>query len=234
MLPGPAQDWLLFVACYGYVVAMIVIASKLPSLGFSQSGSRKFLHAMIGNLPFVIPLFSWAFSPFLVAAPFILVTYLASPLSPWGFLRERMRGLTELTEEGHHTGLVLYSISYTALALLFPSQPYVIASGILPMAYGDSAAALVGRKMGRHKYSFAPEKTVEGSVAMFTASFISLIVSSFYFSSIYGCSAYGKLAPVFVVSLVVTVVEAVSPRGFDNIGVPLLGAFAYTLVDGWL
>jgi hypothetical protein len=32
----------------------------------------------------------------------------------------------------------------------------------------------------------------------------------------------------------VTLVEAVSPRGLDNISVPLTGALTFLVMDGWL
>ncbi len=224
----------MIVICYIYVVSMILLSSRLSVLGVSQKVSRKFLHAMIGNLVFFIPFFGWGLSPFLVAAPFIAVTFLASPLSPWGFLRERLKGLSELTEEGHHTGLILYSFSFSLLALLYAPMPYVIASGVLPMAYGDSAAALVGERIGKRKYRLVTEKSLEGSLAMFTASLLILFISGLYFSNLYSFSVGGKLLSFLVVSVVVTVVEAVSPRGLDNIGVPLTGALTFLLMDGWL
>jgi phytol kinase len=223
----------MIVLCYSYVLSMILLSSRLSVLGVSKRSSRKVLHAMIGNLVFFIPFFSWGLSPFLVAAPFIAVTFLASPLSPSVFLRERLRGLSQLTEEGHHTGLILYSISFSLLALLYAPKPAVIASGVLPMAYGDSAAALVGRRVWTRKYRLVTEKSLEGSVAMFTASFVSLLISGLYFSSIYSYSLGEKLVPFLAVSAVVTVVEAVSPRGLDNIGVPLAGALTFLLTDGW-
>ena len=224
----------MIVLCYFYVVSMILLSSRLSGLGFSQKVSRKFLHAMIGNLVFFIPFFRWGLSPFLVAAPFIVVTFLASPLSPWGFLRKRLRGLSELTEEGHHTGLILYSISFSLLALLFAPMSHVIASGVLPMAYGDSAAALVGQRMGRRKYRLVTEKSLEGSLAMFTASLLSLVISGLYFSSLYSFSVGEKLLSFLAVSVVVTVVEALSPRGLDNIGVPLSGALTFLILDWYL
>ena len=189
---------------------------------------------MIGNLVFFIPFFGWGLSPFLVAAPFIVVTFLASPLSPWGFLRERLRGLSELTEEGHHTGLILYSISFSLLVLLYASKPHVIASGILPMAYGDSTAALVGMKMGKRRYRLVAEKSLEGSMAMFAVSLMGLVVSGLYFSFLYSFPVGRRLPSFLAASVAVTVVEAVSPRGLDNIGVPLSGALAYLLTEGWL
>jgi dolichol kinase len=230
---GLVDDWLMIVLCYFYVVSMILLSSRMSGLRISQKVSRKFLHAMIGNLVFFIPFFKWVFSPFIAAAPFIVVTFLASPLSPWVFLRERMRGLSELTEEGHHTGLFLYSISFSLLALLYAPVPHIIAFGVLPMAYGDSSAALVGQRMGKRKYRLITEKSVEGSFAMFIVSLLSLVISGLYFSNFYLFSVGEKLLFFLVVSLVVTVVEAISPRGFDNIGVPLIGALTFLIMDRW-
>jgi dolichol kinase len=223
----------MIVLCYCYVVSMILLSSRLSGFRVSQKASRKFLHAMIGNLVFFIPFFRWGLSPFLVAAPFIVVTFLVSPLSSWGFLRERLRGLSELTEEGHHTGLILYSISFSLLALLYAPMPYVIASGVLPMAYGDSIAALVGQRIGRSKYRLVTEKSLEGSLAMFIVSFLVLFVSGLYFSNLYSFSVSGKLLSFLVVSVVVTVGEAVSPRSLDNIVVPLTGTLTFHILDGW-
>ena len=76
-MQGPVtRDLLLMLLCYGYVLAMILASDRLEEfLNISRKSSRKFLHAMIGNLPLVIPFFGWPLAPALVAAPFILVTF---------------------------------------------------------------------------------------------------------------------------------------------------------------
>jgi len=228
-------DLMLMAACYGYVLAMILVSERLQSLiGASRGASRKFLHAMIGNLPLVIPFFRWTLAPFIVAAPFIAVTFLASPASPLTTIRDSLDRLTNLTEEGHPFGLVFYAVSYSLLALIFPSKPYVIAAGVLPMAYGDSAAYLVGERYGRHRYMLVHEKSLEGSLAMFTASFLSLTANLVYFSAIYGLQATEQLVLALAVSLVVAVVESISPRGLDNLTVPFLGAATYLYMAGWM
>ncbi|UCH57131.1 MAG: phosphatidate cytidylyltransferase [Candidatus Bathyarchaeota archaeon] len=232
MGPGTG-DLLLMLLCYGYVLAMILASDRLEGiLKIDRKASRKFLHAMIGNLPLVIPFFSWRPAPALVAAPFILVTYLASPYSPNPGLRERLKGLSDLTEEGHNLGLILYAASYTLLAALFPKRPSIIAAGVLPMAYGDSVAALVGKRYG--KRIIINGKTLEGSIAMFAASLITLSLSLAYFSTLYGYNFAHKLLPALATATVVAIAEALSPRGLDNIAVPLLGALAFSLVEGGL
>jgi phytol kinase len=229
------RDLLLMGLCYGYIVSLILVSGAMGALlNVSRKASRKFLHAMIGNLPFVIPLFTMSLAPFLVAAPFIVVTFIASPYSPFDGVRRRLGRLSDLTEEGHHIGLILYAISYTVLAFFFPSKPWVIAAGVLPMAYGDSAAALVGERYGKTRLGFVGDKSLEGSLAMFAASFVSLSLSLFFFSPIYGFAVAEKIIPALIVAVVVALVELLSPKGVDNLTVPLMGALTFLLADGWI
>jgi len=73
---------LLMILCHVYILIVILVSSKMDRLlHISRKASRKFLHAMIGNLPFIIPFFTANIYPVLVAASFILVTFLASPYS---------------------------------------------------------------------------------------------------------------------------------------------------------
>ena len=58
----------------------------------SGKASRKFLHAMIGNLPFAIPFFTSNAYPVLVAAPFIVVTFPASPYTPFRSVSRIVKG----------------------------------------------------------------------------------------------------------------------------------------------
>ena len=237
MLDELSENIVLLGVCYAYILIGIILSGKASRLfGFSGKSSRKLLHVLIGNLPLLIPFFTLnvfpSNFPFLVAAPFIVVTFLASPHSPIRKLSERFSGLTGITEEGHHLGLVYYSISYTLLALFFASKPYIIAAGILPMAYGDAFAAIIGEKYGKTRYRIFTKKSLEGSAAMFLASFLSLEVSLLYFSALYSLPLLGLSVVALCVALAVTLIEAVSPRGFDNITVPISGALIFLLVNG--
>ncbi len=235
MLGEFLDNLLLMLICYAYILIVIFVSGRMEKLlNISRKTSRKFLHAMIGNLPFIMPFFTASIYPALVAAPFILVTFLASPLSPFKTVSKRMEGLSGITEEGHHLGLVFYAVSYTILALSLGSKPYVVAAGILPMAYGDGFASIIGEKYGRRKYKFVSEKSLEGTVAMFLASFFSLSISLVFFSAVYSFSIFGKFHAVVGASIVASLVEGLSPMGFDNFTVPCFGTLAFLLLSGGL
>ena len=218
------------VVCYLYILALIFISGKITRN--SSQLRRKFLHAMIGNLPLLMPFFTERLFPFLVACPFIVVTLLVSPFSPWQTLTSRLKGLNEITLEGNNIGLILYAISYSLLALLFGLRPYVVAAGILPMAYGDSLAAILGISYGKHKLRFSHGKSVEGCIGMFLGSLFSLLVGIYYFSRFYTFSFASQFTPIIGVALASTMIEVVSPKGTDNLTVPLLGSIIFILLGG--
>ena len=229
----------LLILCYIYVLLIILISGKIDSvLHVSRKSSRKFLHMMIGNLPLIIPFFSYnSFPlnfPFLVAAPFILVTFLASPYSPSKRVYEKMKGLSDITEEGHQLGLIFYAVSYTLLALFLSDGPYVIAAGVLPMAYGDASAALIGKKYGKRHYRIFAKKSIEGSITMFLASFISLAISLMFFSVLYSFPISNVILAALGAAFVAALAESLSPLGFDNITVPILSALTFLILSGGL
>ena len=234
---GLLSNTTFLVICYVYVLLVIAASEKLVTLRpLSRKISRKFLHMMIGNILFLIPFFTFnsfpSNFPFFVAAPFVLVTFLATPYSPLKALRRKLSGLNEITHEGHQLGLVFYAISYTVLAFFFASRPYVIAAGILPMAYGDAAASLIGERYGKKKFHIFARKSVEGSVAMLIVSILSITVGLLYFSFFYSFTLSGFLLAGVAAALVATVAEALTPLGFDNIMVPLLSALSFFFLIG--
>jgi phytol kinase len=226
----------LLLICYAYVLLVIAASGKLDSFfGISRKLARKFLHMMIGNLPFLIPFFTFnSFPmnfPFFVAAPFMLVTFLATPYSPLKGLGRKFRGLGGITEQGHQLGLVFYAVSYTVLAFFFSAKPYVIAAGILPMAYGDASASIVGERYGRRRFRILANKILEGFAAMFVVSFLSVSVGLAFFSIFYSFTLSGLLFAALGVALVATAAEGLTPLGFDNVTVPLLSALAFLFLS---
>ena len=227
----------LLAICYAYVLLVMAATAKLDSFfGVSRKLARKFLHMMIGNLPFLIPFFTFnSFPmnfPFFVAAPFVLVTFLATPYSPAKGLGRRLGGLSGITEQGHQLGLVFYAVSCTVLAFFFAAKPYVIAAGILPMAYGDASASILGERYGRRRYRILADKSLAGSVAMLAVSFLSVSASLLFFHVFYSFTLPRFLLAALGTAFVATAAEGLTPLGFDNVTVPLLGALAFLLLSG--
>ncbi len=67
-------------------------------------------------------------------------------------------------------GVLLYPLVVLALILLFRHQLYLAAFGWGVLAFGDSAAGVVGQKWGRHPLPWNPKKTWEGLAAFVVGS----------------------------------------------------------------
>jgi len=214
------NDILGLVFVYGYVIILLIISEKF--LGKYVNFSRKFLHIMVGNVLFILPIFdTWWVMSLLAAAPFIILTFLMSPYSPIKSVRNRM------SESGHGLGLVYYSISWTVLALLFFNQPWIIAIGIAAMSYGDGMASLIGMKYGKRKYNITGDvKSVEGSVTMFLVLLITLWIVLIF----YGVPATPLV--IVAVALVATILEGITPKGLDNLSASLGAVATYLLMVG--
>jgi phytol kinase len=212
------SDLIGLLLVYFYVAILILISEKIlknyPSL------SRKFLHIMVGNILFILPLFtSREVITFLAAAPFILLTFLISPYSP-------LKIKNRVSASGHGFGLVYYAISWTILAFFFYNQPWVIAVGIAAMSYGDGMAALIGERFGKRKFNISGDKkSLEGSLAMFLVLIITLGIVLAY---------YNALPPnyliIVAVALVATVFEAITPKGLDNLSACFSAVATYLLL----
>ena len=100
------------------------------------------------------------------------------------------------------------------------------------MAYGDASAAIMGEKYGKKQYHVFTKKSLEGSGTMFVVSFLSIEASLLFFSTLYSLSPLALTMAALVVALMTTLAEALSPLGFDNITVPLLGASVFLLFGG--
>ncbi len=214
MEPG---DIIGLVLVYGYVILLLVISEKV--LKKYPNFSRKFLHIMVGNVLFILPLFTsrWVMA-FLAAAPFIILTFLMSPSSPLKF-KDR------ISTSGHGLGLVYYSISWTVLALVFFDQPWIIAVGIAAMSYGDGMAALIGKQYGKIKYNISgDEKSLEGSLTMFLVLMAALWIVLVY----YGVPV--SITVIAIVALVATIFEAVTPKGLDNLTACFSAVISYILL----
>ncbi len=201
---------------YLYVIMLIFLSErvlkKYPQL------SRKFLHIMVGNILFIIPLFDsrWVMV-LLAAAPFILFTFLMCPFSPIKF-----KSGTSMA--GHRLGLVFYSISWTILAIFFFDRLEIIAVGIIAMSYGDGFAAVIGQRYGKRKFNIlGDQKSVEGSITMFMVTLVAMILILPYFNAV--PSKMWIVVPL--TALVATIAEATVPKGMDNISASLSVAILY-------
>jgi dolichol kinase len=105
-----------------------------------------------------------------------------------------------------------YIISTDVLVILLFAKPVAICAMAF-IALGDSAAAVVGRRWGFHKYG---KKSLEGSLGFFLAAAGAGVAFHFLYP--------GQLPLIVSISgaFVATIVEAMSVRSDDNMTVPTI------------
>jgi phytol kinase len=212
-------DILGLASVYGYIVWVLVVAWVLRD---RVKNLRKIIHVLTGGIVF----FWWMFDSRLVMAglaafPFVLLLLLATPKSPVKFLRNSPLGAR--SSEGHPYGLVMYAISWTMIAYILFDDLMAASVAIAAMAFGDGMGEVIGRKYGARRYM--PNRTLEGSAAVFLATTISIIVLSWFYFDFVGYT--GGTAPELlllfspVMGLLVSILEAVTPGSIDNLVIPL-------------
>ena len=115
-------------------------------------------------------------------------------------LREREKGFFAL-------GPVTLGLGALLTLLVFP--PTIAAAAIYALAFGDSAATLVGKFLGRLRPAFLSGKSLEGSLACFAATALT------------GYIVFQDWKTAFIMGLVSMLVDALPFKDFDNLFLPL-------------
>lgn len=103
--------------------------------------------------------------------------------------------------------------------------------GYLITGIADAIAEPIGTRFGKHQYrvfSFDRNKisyrSIEGSLAVFSASFC------IYFFVLYTTQTmFPSIPNVFIMAFICTITEAISPSGFDNMLLQIVGSFVATM-----
>lgn len=196
-------------------IVIVMLAGKM----FEKAGkeaSRKFIHIMLSNWWIIAVVFFdnmwWAAA---LPAIFVVLNYASFK---WNIIKVMERD--EGDENKDSLGTVYYAISLLILALITfgpVKEPLIGLCGILVMGYGDGLAAVIGKAVKSKEIQiFGNTKSVAGCITMFVIT--CMILAGFLY---YSQSEYWALKGVVIAGLM-TLIEAVSIKGTDNITVPLL------------
>lgn len=196
---------------------MTTDSAQLPELSYGAEVRRKLLHLFALTIPIGYHLVSRP-----TAVGVVFVAFAVALLVDFGRLRSWpiQRGWQHYTdpivrprEALAFTGAVhiLFSGWLCPLFLAVPAA----ATGMVTIIFGDTAAALVGRRWGRHRYT--GNRSLEGSLAFFLAALIGAwLVPGVSF--LLGTAA----------ALLAAVVEGLSRTVDDNLTVPVIvGLFVH-------
>jgi uncharacterized protein (TIGR00297 family) len=219
-----SSDWLFLLFFFLAIFIVITLAEIFRRLMFwSSEATRKLVHIFVGALIATTPFFFQSKWPMVVLGVlFTLVDFVAVKQN----MLQGMHGTKRQTY-----GTVYYPISFVLLVLLlWDNHKLILVISMLIMALSDACAAIVGENVKKPVLlKFGPEsKSLQGSLTMFGATFIVVLLSLFLLPQL-ATKFYSPLIiawTAIVVGVIATASEAVSKGGSDNLSVPLLSAFA--------
>lgn len=206
---------------YGYVFGLLAAAEWVRKrFGLSGDFTRKAVHIGVGmwSVATLMLFTSWKWG-IVPPASFVLINYLS--------YRYEIFKAIESTERAN-LGTVFFPLSFALLLGLLwrPGSPQdsgpIAVSGLMAMTWGDALASIIGRRYGTRRYRFfGHARTMEGTLAMFLASTISIALT---LSFLDGRELHQSIAFAMIGATVAAGVEAVSLYGSDNLTVPLATA----------
>jgi len=208
----------------GIIVSYIFIAIIIVSAKFfvkdNSEASRKYIHILLCNWWFIaIYFFNSAIWAAFVPITFVIINYIS--------YKKNLISVMERKEQDG-LGTVYYAVSLLVLAIYsfgIIKNPYIGMVGILVMGYADGLAAVIGQTIPSKKFNIGEsKKSVAGSLTMFLISFI--INSIFLVSN----SVELWYLKSIVLAIVITLIEAISIKGTDNITVPILTSILTTFL----
>ncbi len=110
------------------------------------------------------------------------------------------------TEQGFLWGPITLGLGALTAMLFYPDPAARLA--VYALAFGDGVASFIGKLWGRHSIPWPGNKTLVGSLACFTAVFIS---SYLYLHTV---------LPALLTAAVATFLELIPIKDFDNIIIP--------------
>lgn len=213
-----------------FVLTTLTIAEILRRKDIVQgSTSRKIVHLSVGNVILVFPFFfSNVWTALIGPLFFIPFTYFTSPASP--IKKFRLKGVGD----GHAYGTVFYAISLTVLVGLFfyPEATnlnnVILFASFMPLVWGDGMSAVIGTKFGeKSRYTiFGSTKSLLGSWTAAFATLGAVTISCLILNQTLRVAIYIGLLTGFITAIV----EAITPKGFDNLAIPAANALVMFLL----
>ncbi len=222
-------DYTALAVSYAYVFGVIALGELLRRIGHRPAGfTRKFIHVGVGLwVVGTALLFKTWYLALIPPATFVVI----NAISYW-------RGTFQAMETGErgNLGTIYFPISFAALIYYFWGQPVLMVASLMPMTWGDAMAAVIGQRHGHYHYRIGGRtRSLEGSIAMLFWSWISTSLALLIMPYLAGKPPIHWLLTLLyggAVSLVCTLVEAVSPWGMDNLTVPAAAALTLHLLRG--
>lgn len=182
---------------------------------------RKLIHLCSAVIPFLLKIAYW---PVIIGFMIIVVLYYFSELlrlegHPVPLISLITETAARKRDEAKFVlGPVTLVFGILFAALVLPLDYAKV--GIYALSFGDGLASLFGKLIGKHQVPHTGGKTIEGSLACFSAVVIATFVVT------------GNILISFLVGLFAMLIEILPLGDFDNMVIPIaIGSFYWLLCN---
>lgn len=206
-------------------ISIFVVCIIKSKFALATAYTRKLFHFLI-FVPAAIFQFLYGIEAVLLLGSFVflVVVYAVCRGSNNAFFNALARE-SDLPHQGFFIIIPLLTTAVGGLLsnLFFPAFAFI---GYLVGGIGDAIAEPIGKKWGKHQYKvhslfgMKATRSLEGSTSVFLSSL--LILYPLYRFLSY--SQFISIQDAFIVAFAVTLVEAYSTHGFDNLSIQLTAA----------
>lgn len=222
----------------GYIVTLAVIliivrfTTKVPDYIF-----RKLLHivAFTSIIPLAYSTNVWWIAVAVEIFFLILVIAALGGFEKFSFYKKLF------VEKAEHEVIVSFITLFSLMALMLAvfwgglgaEHEYIAVAAIMAWGPGDAVAAIVGKKLGKHKLQgkmIEGVKSVEGSIGMAITSFICVLPLLLLMSH---HPWYISLAFSFAIAPIASLTELFTKKGWDTVTVPIVSALVLCLSLIW-
>ena len=207
------NDWLGFIIALVYIIGLIGLAEVLRRWrGYNSDFTRKIIHIGVGML-------AWAL-PFLFAEPWLFIVacvgFMIINLLDWhfGFFAAMS------SSSRSNLGTVYFPLAAAVVAYTYWDTPPIMVAALMPLAWGDGLAPVIGKRFGRHTYLIRGNtRSIEGSIGFFFAALIATWLALWVIPGSPAITPGEAFLPALLVSFFTALVEAITIWGLDNLTV---------------
>jgi phytol kinase len=236
------EDIIVFFIAVIYAVIILTIADVARrKMNLGSDFTRKIVHLFAGAAIWTVPYFPHPWIATFVGLVFVVMLAMANTKRFGRFFAAMAR--PEDLEHGSVRGPFWYAVSITILTVIFTftghAELYFIpGAAIMIMMLGDGMSAPIGMKYGVNhtKEIFGSKRSLEGCLGLFIFGFIGAIIAFWWFG-IFSLTVFTPDAGyiymillALVGAITATIVELISPKGTDNITLPMISTVVMFLV----
>ena len=210
--------WELFGIFFLSIIILIILSEYSYRIDFLKPNiNRKIIHSIVGVAVSLSPfIFISNIQPLILAVIFLVINL-------FSYKKNKLKSFHKINRTT--LGTIFFPLGFIIIASFFWEHKYSISSSFMILAVSDPLSSFVGENFKKpHIYTIGKDlKSYEGSTIMFLSTFIILyLFSNSIFQQFNNLNLF---LAVILCSFAITISEAMSTKGSDNISIPIAAFF---------